>query len=106
MSAWYVLSALGLYPVDPVSGIYVFGAPLFERAELQVGEGRRLIIEAPGNGPGTPFIQSVQWNGKGHSQAWIAHRQLIDGGRLTFRMGAQPNPAFGAAAADRPPSAV
>ena len=106
MSAWYVLSALGLYPVDPVSGIYIFGAPLFERAELQVGEGRRLIIEAPGNGPGTPFIQSVQWNGKGHSQAWIAHRQLIDGGRLTFRMGAQPNPAFGAAAADRPPSAV
>jgi len=106
MSAWYVLSALGLYPVDPVSGIYVFGAPLFERAELQIGDGRRLIVEAPGNGPATPFVQSVQWNGRPHSHAWIAHSALIEGGRLSFHMGAQPNRAFGAAMADRPPSAV
>jgi predicted alpha-1,2-mannosidase len=104
MSAWFVLSALGFYPVDPVSAVYVFGSPLFDRAEVRVGGGQHLVIEAPGNGPGRPYIQSVQWNGQRWPKSWIAHRELINGGTLTFRMGAQPNRNFGRARADRPPS--
>ena len=105
MSAWYVLSALGLYPVDPVSGVWVFGSPLFSHAEVRV-DGGTLSIEAPGNGADTPYIQSVTWNGRPHAQAWIGQRQLARGGRLVFRMGPRPNPRFGAAATDRPPSFV
>jgi putative alpha-1,2-mannosidase len=99
-----VLSALGFYPVDPVSAVYVFGSPLFDRAEVTVGDGRRLVVEAPGNGPGRPYIQSVEWNGRLWTTSWIAHRDLIRGGTLTFRMGPQPNRNFGRARADRPPS--
>jgi predicted alpha-1,2-mannosidase len=104
MSAWFALSALGFYPVDPVSAVYVFGSPLFERAEVSVGAGRHLIIEAPGNGPGRPYVQSVLWNGQPWSKSWIAHRDIVRGGTLTFRMGAEPNRNFGRARADRPPS--
>jgi predicted alpha-1,2-mannosidase len=104
MSAWFVLSALGFYPVDPVSAVYVFGSPLFDRAEVSVGGGRRLIVEAPGNGPGRPYVQSVLWNGRPWSKSWIAHRDIVRGGTLTFRMGAEPNRNFGRARDDRPPS--
>jgi predicted alpha-1,2-mannosidase len=104
MSAWFVLSALGLYPVDPVSAVYVFGAPLFDRAALRVGDGARLTIDAPGNAPDRPYVQSVTWNGAPWSRSWIAHRDIVRGGHLVFRMGATPNRAFGAAPADRPPS--
>jgi putative alpha-1,2-mannosidase len=104
MSAWFVLSALGFYPVDPVSAVYVFGSPLFDRAEVSVGGGRRLIIEAPGNAPDRPYVQSVLWNGRPWTKTWIAHRDITQGGTLTFRMGAEPNRNFGRGRADRPPS--
>jgi predicted alpha-1,2-mannosidase len=104
MSAWFVLSALGFYPVDPVSTVYVFGSPLFDRAEMRLGAGRRLVIEAPGNSPDRPYVQEVRWNGKPWTKSWITHRDLIRGGTLTFRMGAEPNRNFGRAPADRPPS--
>ena len=105
MSAWYVMSALGLYAVDPVSGVYVFGSPLFQRAELQVSTtGRKLIIEARNNAPDHPYIQSVHWNGKPYSKTWIRHADLVQGGHLSFEMGPKPNLTFGAAPEDRPPS--
>ena len=109
MSAWYLMSALGLYAVDPVSGLYVFGSPLFNRAELQVSAsaaGRKLIIEAHNNAPEHPYIQSVRWNGKPYSKVWIRHADLARGGHLSFEMGAKPNPSYGAAQDDRPPSFV
>jgi predicted alpha-1,2-mannosidase len=104
MSAWFALSALGFYPVDPVSAVYVFGSPLFDRAEVSVGKSRRLVIEAPGNGPDRPYVQSVLWNGRSWTKSWIAHRDIVQGGTLTFRMGAEPNRNFGRVPADRPPS--
>ncbi|HJU26377.1 MAG TPA: glycoside hydrolase domain-containing protein, partial [Rhodanobacteraceae bacterium] len=103
-SAWYVLGALGLYAVDPVSATYVFGSPLVDRAELALAEGRKLIVEARNNGPGKPYIQSVAWNGKPWTKSWIAHADLADGGTLTFVMGDKPNERFGASRSDRPPS--
>jgi len=104
MSAWFVFSALGFYPVDPVETAYVFGSPLFERAELRLGGGRRLVVEAPGNGPTTPYVRAVSWNGRPWSRSWIGHAELARGGTLRFTMSATPDPAFGRASADRPPS--
>ncbi|MDO1527292.1 GH92 family glycosyl hydrolase [Fulvimonas sp. R45] len=104
MSAWYVLGALGLYAVDPVSTHYVFGSPLLDRAEVELAAGRKLVVQAKGNGHGKPYIQSVTWNGKPWTKSWISHAELAQGGTLEFVMGATPNKRFGAAPADRPPS--
>jgi len=104
MSAWYVMSALGLYAVDPVSATYVFGSPLLDHAEIDVGHGRVLTVQSRGNGPGRPYIQSVTWNGRPWTKSWIGHAELAAGGTLVFAMGATPNERFGAAPADRPPS--
>ena len=104
ISAWYVLSALGLYAVDPVSANYVFGSPLVDRAEIELAGRRRLMVLAPGNGPDSPYIQSVSWNGQPWSRSWISHAELAAGGTLVFEMGGTPNTQFGTALADRPPS--
>jgi predicted alpha-1,2-mannosidase len=104
MSAWYILSALGIYPVDPVSGIYVFGSPLFPRAEIALPRGKKLVIVAEHVDDRHIYIQSVRWNGHPHSKAWISHKTLMEGGELRFTMSTRPNPAFGAAREDRPPS--
>jgi predicted alpha-1,2-mannosidase len=104
MSAWYVISAMGLYSVDPVSTHYVFGSPLLDSAEVDLGHGRTLAVVAHGNGPDKPYIQSVSWNGKPWTKSWISHAELAQGGTLAFTMGAKPNKQFGAAPADRPPS--
>jgi predicted alpha-1,2-mannosidase len=101
MSAWYLMSAVGLYAVDPVSARYVFGSPLFDRVELQVAPGRKLTIEARNNAPGHPYIQSVRWNGRSYSKVWISHAELANGGHLVFELGPRPNPAYGAAPEDR-----
>jgi len=102
MSAWFVLGALGIYPVDPVSGVWVFGAPLFPRAELSVAGGR-LVIEAPGVGPDAVYVQAVRWNGRPWTKSWIAHAELARGGHLVFEMGRHPNRDFGHAPESRPP---
>ncbi len=104
MSAWYVLSALGFYAVDPVSGNYVFGGPLFERATIQMGNGKELVIEAKGNGPGKSHIQAITWNGKPYTKSWFSHAQIAEGGTFVVQMGEKPNEKFGAAMSDRPPS--
>ena len=102
MSAWFVLSALGLYSVDPVSGVWILGAPLFPRAELAVAGGW-LVIEAPGAGPDAVYVQSVRWNGRPWTKSWIAHAMLARGGHLVFEMGRQPNRDFGRRPESRPP---
>jgi len=104
MSAWYVMSALGLYAVDPVSTNYVFGSPLLDLAEIALAGDRKLVIRTTGNGPGQAYIQSVQWNGKPWTRSWISHAELAAGGTLEFQMGSTPNWHFGAAFADRPPA--
>lgn len=107
MSAWLLFSAIGLYPVDPVSARYVFGSPLVERAQVTLpGGGAPLVIEAIGNGPEARYVQSVSWRGRPHANSWIDHASLVQGGRLVFTMGTEPNPAFGAAPGARPPASL
>jgi len=104
MSAWYIMSALGFYAVDPVGGNYVFGSPLFDRATIALGNGRTLVIEAVGNAPDKPYVQSVTWDGKPYTKSWCRHAQIAQGGTIVFRMSDKPNESFGRAREDRPPS--
>jgi predicted alpha-1,2-mannosidase len=104
MSAWYIMSALGFYAVDPVSGNYVLGSPLFDRASIQMGNGKQLVIETLGNGADKPYVQSVTWNGKPYPKSWFQHADVANGGTFVFQMGERPNERFGAEKSARPPS--
>ena len=104
MSAWYVISALGFYAVDPVSTNYVFGTPIFDRAAVRLASGSELIVEAKRNSPDDKYIQSVTFNGKPYSKVWFSHSDIANGGTFVFTMGSQPNKDFGAAEAAAPPS--
>lgn len=104
MSAWYVMSALGLYPVNPSGGVFVFGTPLVSRAVLQVGKGRSFTIETTGFGKKNIYIQRATLNGAPYTRSYISFADISSGATLRFFMGDKPNPDFGAAPADRPAS--
>jgi predicted alpha-1,2-mannosidase len=104
MSAWYIMSSMGFYPVDPVSGNYIFGTPLFDRVILQLGNGKQLEIVAHRGTPADQYIQSVTFNGKPYTRSWFNHRDIANGARIVFQMGSQPNLEFGSQTADVPPS--
>lgn len=104
MSAWFVLSALGFYPVDPVSGIYILGSPLVERATVRVNNGNRLEIEVRRSDPKHAYVQSFTLNGKTVSRAWFRHDEVAQGGHIVVEMGPEPNLDFGASADQFPPS--
>jgi predicted alpha-1,2-mannosidase len=106
MSAWYVMSAMGLYAVDPVSGIYILGSPLFDSASLQLAGGKKLTIVAHGNAPDRPYVRAVRWNGVPSRKLWIEHATLIEGGVLEFEMSADPDPVLGVAPDDWPRAMV
>ena len=86
MSAWFVISALGLYAVDPVSARYDIGTPLFDRAELTVGNGSTLIIESQRQSPKSIYVRSLTWNGAPHNGLSIDHAQIAKGGHLVFHL--------------------
>lgn len=88
MSAWYVFSALGFYPVTPGLPEYVIGAPLFPEAAIDVGGGRTFTVRATGDGP---FVQSVTLNGAELRRAVLPHAALVAGGELSFVMGREPS---------------
>ena len=89
MSAWYVLSSLGLYEVEPAGGRYWFGVPLFDRVEIDVPN-NTFAIEARNLTPGNRYIQRVWLNGEPYTKPWIAHADIMQGGELIFEMGAEP----------------
>ena len=104
MSAWFVVSSLGFYPVDPVSANYVLGTPLFDRAVVRLANGKDFVMEAKRKSPSDQYIQSVTLNGKPHTRIWFSHADIANGGTLVFTMGAQPNKDFGADESAAPPS--
>ena len=104
MSAWYIFSSIGFYPVFPASGAYVLGSPLFDKVTIDLSPGRQFILEAVNNGPENIYIQSAEWNGKKIDRTWIRHSELMKGGRLRVVMGKEPNKAFGQAPGSRPRS--
>ncbi len=103
MSAWYVFSALGFYPVNPANGIYVLGSPLVEQAEIQVPGGKTFKISAPKKSPDEIYIQSVKLNGKDYKETYIRHEHIMNGGMMVFKMGKQPSKKWGVKPENRPP---
>lgn len=85
MSAWYIMSALGFYQVEPASGRYWFGSPTVERAELSV-QGGTFIIETINNSNENIYIKSIKLNGKPYTLPYISHSDIARGGRLTVEM--------------------
>jgi predicted alpha-1,2-mannosidase len=104
MSAWYVFSAIGFYPVDPASGIYLLGSPLVDKVTLKAGKGHSFTIVAKNNSPKNIYIQSAALNGKPITRSWITHDEIVAGGKLVLEMGPAPNKQFGSAPPDRPPA--
>ena len=90
MSAWYILSALGLYEVEPASGRYWLGSPIIDRAELTV-EGGTFVIETIGNSEQHPYIKGVKLNGEPYTLPYINHADIARGGVLTIEMTDTPN---------------
>jgi len=106
MSAWYVLSSMGFYPVNPANGAYVFGSPLFGKAEIGLPQGKTFKFIAENNSKENIYIQSVELNGKPYSKSFITHKTILAGGTLIFKMGNTPNVNFGKNQEDRPKSVV
>ena len=90
MSAWYVFSAMGFYPVNPVSGEYEIGTPLFPEMRLNLKNGKTFTVLAPNVSRENIYIQSVKVNGKPYDKSYITHQQIMDGATIEFVMGNQP----------------
>ena len=89
MSSWYILSALGFYEVEPASGRYWFGSPVFDKAEIAVDGGTFTII-TEGNSDENRYIQNITLNGKAYTKGYLEHKDLAAGGELVIKMGAEP----------------
>jgi predicted alpha-1,2-mannosidase len=105
MSAWYLLSALGFYPVDAVSGNYILGTPLFDHATVQLGTAGRLEIEVRRADPSHIYLHGFSLNGQPQRRAWFHHAEIAKGGKLVLQMGPTPLTSFASDPADAPPSA-
>ncbi len=94
ISAWYVWSAMGLYPVDPASGEYVIGSPALDKATINLDPkyttGKTFTITARHNSPNNIYIESATLNGKPLERNYITHEELTAGGELVLEMGPQP----------------
>ncbi|WP_279122659.1 GH92 family glycosyl hydrolase [Bacteroides acidifaciens] len=102
MSAWYLLSSMGLYQVNPSDGVFVFGSPCFKKVEMKVRGGKTFTVEAPNNNKENIYIQKVYLNGKPYNKSYIMYDDIINGSTLKFVMGKKPNKNFGKAPANRP----
>ena len=88
MSAWYVMTTLGFYPVEPAAGKYVLGVPLVARAEIDVKGGIFEIVRE-GYSEEARYVQSVELNGEPLARNYITHEEIVAGGKLTFHMGTE-----------------
>ena len=107
LSSWYVLSALGIYPVCPGQNIYLIGTPLFEKATIKLNspyDAGEFTIQANQVSLLNKYIQSATLNGESMSKTWLTHEEIVKGGTLIFEMGPEPNQDWGSNAEDIPPS--
>jgi predicted alpha-1,2-mannosidase len=103
-SSWYVMSAMGFYPVDPSSPNYILGSPIFDQVIIHMGNGHDLKIIAKNNSDRNAYIQSATLNGKPWNKTWFSHADIADGGALVLTMGPHPNQSWGSAPDSSPPS--
>ena len=101
MSAWYVLSSIGLYQEEPAGGKYIIGSPLFNEARLNVGDGKAFTVKAINNSDQNVYVQSARLNGKRYDKSYIDYRDIIAGGTLELLMGPKPS-KWGTSKKNRP----
>lgn len=101
MSAWYLLSAVGLYQVEPTGGRYVIGSPIVDEATLQVGHGRTFTVKTVNNSPRNIYVQRATLNGNPYRRSFVDYSDISQGGTLTLFMGDKPS-RWGTAPKDRP----
>ena len=101
MSAWYIISSLGLYQVDPVGGHFVIGSPLFDKATVSVGNGKTFTVVAKNNSDKNVYVQSARLNGKTLKNSYLSFDDIRHGGTLELTMGAKPS-KWGTSVANRP----
>ncbi|MEE1253293.1 MAG: GH92 family glycosyl hydrolase [Bacteroidales bacterium] len=105
MSAWYVMSAMGFYPVCPVDNQYVVASPLFEKITIHLENGKNFVIEAP-NAEKTPYVKEIKLNGKDYNKSFINYDDIKNGGKLQFTMSDKAVKDFATAKEDRPYSKI
>lgn len=91
MSAWYVFSAMGFYPVNPADGRYIIGSPLLDECTLKLAGNKEFRIRTIRKSPEDIYIQSVTLNGKKHKDFFITHQDIMNGGTMVFKMGKKPS---------------
>jgi predicted alpha-1,2-mannosidase len=106
MSAWYVLSSMGLYSVAPGSDQYAIVAPLLEQADIHLENGQVFQIIAHNQSSENVFIQSVKLNGKNYTRSYLRHEDILNGGLLEFELGPEPNTSWGVGENNRPRSQI
>lgn len=107
LSSWFVFAALGFYPVNAGTGVYVIGSPLVNRASIHnSANGTTFTVVADNNSSENIYIQSAQLNGRELTRSWFTHNDILVGGELHFHMGSKPNKEWASAPADRPPSGL
>ncbi len=106
MSAWYIFSALGFYPVNPAALVYEIGSPNVKEAVLNLENGNRFRVVARNNSKRNRYVQSVRLNGQVLEKTYLTHDQIMKGGLLEFEMGRKPNKQWGTEPGMAAPSAV
>ena len=104
MSAWYVFSAMGFYPVCPGNPSYNIGSPIFDETTINIGNGKDFVIKAENASPKNKYIQSAELNGKLYDKSWLLHSDIAAGGTLMLYMGDRPNREWGSKPEAAPPS--
>eukprot|EP00388_Colpodella_angusta_P018000 GDKJ01044688.1.p1 GENE.GDKJ01044688.1~~GDKJ01044688.1.p1 ORF type:complete len:754 (-),score=1.74 GDKJ01044688.1:74-2335(-) len=104
MSAWFIFSSLGFYPVNPVNGMFVFGSPIADEVAVKLNNGKQFTIKALNNSSENKYIQAVKLNGKPYTKSYIMYSDIMNGGSLEYQMGSQPNKKFGSASSNWPVS--
>ena len=95
MSAWYIFSSLGFYPVCPAGNEYIIGCPTFEKATIRLENGKTFTIIAKDADSEHRYIQSAKLNGETYNKNYITHEDIMRGGTMTFEMGTEPNKSWG-----------
>lgn len=101
MSAWYIISTLGMYQVDPSGGNLIIGTPLFGSAKINVGDGKTFSVIARNNSDKNIYVQKAKLNGRTLTKSYISYEDVMKGGTLELTMGSKPS-KWGTKAADRP----
>lgn len=104
MSAWYIFSAMGFYPVAPGDLSYAIGAPQLPEITLNLANGKKFTVIAKKLSKDNKYIKNVQLNGKPLNRSFITHDDINNGGTLEFVMSSQPNKGWANATSQRPPS--